>query len=143
MRWRTGVRSLVDDSRLTKIPPITVVMPSETWTRVIARWVLILAVALEGVPHIRWTAATVGVVAYQIFLGSAFGFWGLLTISRSLPAITTNLTLMAVPVVGLLSSIVIANESLTLAVPISLVLAGVGLGLYSDRRRSDPLPSVP
>jgi drug/metabolite transporter (DMT)-like permease len=107
--------------------------------------ILILAVALEGVPHIRWTAATVGVIAYQIFLGSAFGFWGLLTISRSLPAITTNLTLMAVPVVGLLSSIVIANESLTLAVTISLalVLAGVGLGLYSDRRRSDPLPSVP
>ncbi len=52
---------------------------------------------------------------------------------------------MAVPVVGLLSSIVIANESLTLAVTISLalVLAGVALGLYSDRRRSDPLPSVP
>jgi drug/metabolite transporter (DMT)-like permease len=107
--------------------------------------ILILAVALEGTPHIRWTAATVAVVVYQIFLGSAFGFWGLLTISRSLPAITTNLTLMAVPVVGLLSSIVIANESLTLAVAISLVLvlAGVGLGLYSDRRTSDRLPSVP
>ena len=84
------------------------------------------------------------VVAYQIFLGSAFGFWGLLTISRSLPAITTNLTLMAVPVVGLLSSIPIANESLTLAVAISLVLvlAGVGLGMLSDRRERDPLPSA-
>ncbi|MET1012364.1 MAG: DMT family transporter [Actinomycetota bacterium] len=107
--------------------------------------IVVLAAMLEGIPEIRWTAATVGVVAYQIFLGSAFGFWGLLTISRSLPAITTNLTLMAVPVVGLLSSSVIANESLTLAVTISLalVLAGVGLGLYSDRRRSDPLPSVP
>jgi drug/metabolite transporter (DMT)-like permease len=107
--------------------------------------ILVLAVALEGAPQIRWTAATVGVVAYQIFLGSAFGFWGLLTISRSLPAITTNLTLMAVPVVGLLSSIPIANESLSPAVTISLVLvlAGVGLGLYSDRRTSDPLPSVP
>ena len=46
-------------------------------------------------------AATVAIVVYQIFLGSAFGFWGLLTISRSLPAITTNLLLMAVPVVGL------------------------------------------
>lgn len=107
--------------------------------------IVVLAAVLEGMPEIRWTAATAGVIAYQIFLGSAFGFWGLLTISRSLPAITTNLTLMAVPVVGLLSSIVIANESLTLAVTISLalVLAGVALGLYSDRRRSDPLPSVP
>jgi drug/metabolite transporter (DMT)-like permease len=104
--------------------------------------ILLLAVVLEGVPDIRWTAATVGVVAYQIFLGSAFGFWGLLTISRSLPAITTNLTLMAVPVVGLLSSIPIANERLTpgAALSLLLVLAGVGLGLSSDRRGRDPVP---
>jgi drug/metabolite transporter (DMT)-like permease len=107
--------------------------------------IAILAAAIEGMPDIRWRAATVGVVAYQILLGSAFGFWGLLTISRSLPAITTNLTLMAVPVVGLASSIAIANERLTPAVAMSLVLilAGVGLGVLSDRRRRDPLPSVP
>jgi drug/metabolite transporter (DMT)-like permease len=107
--------------------------------------IAILATAIEGVPDIRWTAATVTVVAYQILLGSAFGFWGLLTISRSLPAITTNLTLMAVPVVGLVSSITIANERLTSAVAVSLVLilAGVGLGVVSDRRRRDPLPSAP
>ena len=107
--------------------------------------IAILAAAIEGLPDIRWTTATVGVVAYQILLGSAFGFWGLLTISRSLPAITTNLTLMAVPVVGLVSSIAIANEQLTAAVAVSLVLilAGVGLGVLSDRRRRDPLPSVP
>ena len=104
--------------------------------------IVVLAAVLEGMPEIRWTAATVGVVAYQIFLGSAFGFWGLLTISRSLPAITTNLTLMAVPVVGLLSSISIANERLTPTVALSLmlVLAGVGLGLSSDRRGREPLP---
>jgi len=104
-----------------------------------------LAAAIEGPPEIRWTAATVGVVAYQILLGSAFGFWGLLTVSRSLPAITTNLTLMAVPVVGLGTSIAFANERLTFAVAVSLVLilTGVGLGVLSDRRRRDPLPSVP
>jgi drug/metabolite transporter (DMT)-like permease len=107
--------------------------------------ITILAAAIEGVPEIRWTTATIAVVAYQILLGSAFGFWGLLTISRSLPAITTNLTLMAVPVVGLASSIAIANERLTPAVTVSLVLilAGVGLGVLSDRRRRDPLPSAP
>lgn len=107
--------------------------------------IAILAAAVEGIPDIRWTAPTVAVVAYQVFLGSAFGFWGLLTISRSLPAITTNLTLMAVPVVGLVSSIAIANERLTVAVAISLllVLAGVGFGLVSDRRGRDPFPSVP
>ena len=107
--------------------------------------IAIFAAAIEGTPDIRWTAATVAVVAYQILLGSAFGFWGLLTISRSLPAITTNLTLMAVPVVGLASSIAMTGERLTLAVAVSLVLilAGVGLAVLSDRRRREPLLQAP
>jgi drug/metabolite transporter (DMT)-like permease len=107
--------------------------------------ITILAAAIEGVPDIRWTTATVAVVAYQVLLGSAFGFWGLLTISRSLPAITTNLTLMAVPVVGLVSSIAITGERLTLAVAVSLVLIlfGVGLAVLSDRRRREPELQAP
>ncbi|HEX5936210.1 MAG TPA: DMT family transporter [Actinomycetota bacterium] len=103
--------------------------------------IAVLAVLVEGTPTIAWDAATVAVVVYQIFLGSAFGFWGLLTVSRSLPAITTNLLLMAVPVVGLASSIAITDESLTVAVALSLVLifAGVGLGVASDRRQAEAL----
>jgi drug/metabolite transporter (DMT)-like permease len=106
--------------------------------------VAILAAAIEGAPDIRWTTPTVAIVAYQILLGSAFGFWGLLTISRSLPAITTNLTLMAVPVVGLLSSIGIADERLTppVAASLLLILVGVGLGVLSDRRGGEPLLPV-
>ena len=101
-----------------------------------------IAGLVEGLPEIRWTAATVAVVGYQVLLASAFGFWGLLTISRSLPAITTNLILMAVPVVGLVSSIPLADEVLTIAVVASLVLilAGVALGVASDRRPEEPAP---
>jgi drug/metabolite transporter (DMT)-like permease len=101
-----------------------------------------IALAVEGAPSIRWTVETVAIVAYQILLASAFGFWGLLTISRSLPAITTNLILMAVPVVGLASSIPLADEDLTVAVAVSLVLilAGVALGILSDRRPEEPAP---
>jgi drug/metabolite transporter (DMT)-like permease len=103
--------------------------------------IIALAIFVEGSPQIAWDTTTVAVVAYQIFLGSAFGFWGLLTISRSLPAISTNLLLMAVPVVGLASSIAITDEPLTVAVTASLVLilAGVGLGVASDRRQAEPL----
>jgi drug/metabolite transporter (DMT)-like permease len=99
-----------------------------------------IALAVEGVPDVRWTPATVAVVGYQVLLASSFGFWGLVTVSRSLPAITTNLILMAVPVVGLLSSVPLADERLTLAVAVSLVLilAGVALGVASDRRGAEP-----
>ncbi|MEX0756292.1 MAG: DMT family transporter [Actinomycetota bacterium] len=104
-----------------------------------------LAVIFDGAPSIRWNAETVAIVAYQVFLGSAFGLWGLITISRSLPSITTNLTLMAVPVVGLASSVVFVDEPLTAALVLSLllVLGGVGLGLWSDRETGEPvIPSA-
>ncbi|MEX1102292.1 MAG: DMT family transporter [Actinomycetota bacterium] len=104
-----------------------------------------LAVIFDGAPSIRWNAETVAIVAYQVFLGSAFGLWGLITISRSLPSITTNLTLMAVPVVGLASSVVFVDEPLTAALVLSLllVLGGVGLGLWSDQETGEPvIPSA-
>lgn len=104
-----------------------------------------LALTLEGFPSVRWTGGTVAIVGYQILLGSAFGLWGLLTIGRSLPAITANLSVMAVPVVGLMSSVVFVGEPLTLTVVSSLVLvlAGVALGLLSDRLRPEPILPPP
>ena len=104
--------------------------------------ITLLALLSEGIPEIEWTFTTIWIVAYQIALGSAFGFWGVLTISRSLPAVTANLLLMAVPVVGLLSSVVLVDETLTPTVICSLVLVltGVGLGLISDRRMVTAMP---
>lgn len=107
--------------------------------------VTVLALSVEGAPSVRWTARTVAIVLYQVFLGSAFGFWGLLTISRSLPAMTTTLTLMAVPVVGLGSSIALVDEPLTVAVALglALILAGVAFGTLSDRAGPDIAASGP
>jgi drug/metabolite transporter (DMT)-like permease len=105
--------------------------------------ITLLAFALHGLPHVDWTLSTVGIVAYQIALASAFAVWGAITLMRSVPAISANLILMAVPVVGLLTSIVFADESATTAVALSLalVLGGVGLGLLSDRRSAVVVPS--
>jgi drug/metabolite transporter (DMT)-like permease len=102
-----------------------------------------LAFALHGLPRVEWTASTVAIVAYQVCLASAFAVWGAITLMRSVPAISANLILMAVPVVGLLSSIVFVDEAASIAVAISLalVLAGVGLGLLSDRRGAVVVPS--
>jgi drug/metabolite transporter (DMT)-like permease len=101
----------------------------------------VVAAAVDGVPSVRWDATTVAIVAYQILFGSSLGVWGHLTLGRSLPAITVNLTLMAVPVVGLASSVVLIDESLTPAVAVSLVLVltGVAFGVASDLRSTDRL----
>jgi len=107
--------------------------------------VTLIAVAVDGPPSVEWSVSTVGIVAYQIALASAFGVWGGLTVARSLPAISANLMLMAVPAVGLASSILLVNEPASLLVVLSLVLvlAGVGLGLLSDRGSLDPIALSP
>lgn len=103
-----------------------------------------LAASVEGAPDVRWTLGTAGIVVYQVLLGSAFGFWGLLTISRSLPAMTTTLTLMAVPVVGL-GSILLVHErpTLSLGLGLLLILVGVTFGTLSDRAASEAVTSAP
>jgi drug/metabolite transporter (DMT)-like permease len=97
--------------------------------------IIVLALALEGRPETQWDSTTVAIVGYQILFGSAFGLWGILTIGRSLPAITANLSVMPVPVVGLATSVIFLDESLTVGVVAGLVLVllGVALGLLSDR----------
>ena len=98
--------------------------------------VAVLAVVVDGVPEVDWNLTTGWIVAYQILLGSAFGTWGLLTLARSLPAISANLALMAVPVIGVASSALIVDEAISvgLAASLVLVLIGVGTGLSSDER---------
>jgi drug/metabolite transporter (DMT)-like permease len=97
--------------------------------------ITILAVVLHGLPRVEWTLSTTGIVVYQVALASAFAVWGLITLTRSVPAISASLILMAVPVIGLLSSVILVGESASIAVVISLalVLGGVALGLRSDR----------
>jgi len=58
---------------------------------------------------------------------SGFALWGQLTVLRSHPAISTNLALMLVPVVGLLSSVIVVDETLSAGVVAGLVLVLIGV----------------
>lgn len=104
-----------------------------------------LALAFDGIPSFPWSIHIGLILAYQIVLASTFGEWGALTVMRSLPAISSNLALMAVPAVGLGSSIVFVDEpaSVSIALSLALVLGGVAAGLLSDRRRPDPIGLSP
>jgi drug/metabolite transporter (DMT)-like permease len=102
-----------------------------------------IAFAVDGLPSVDWSAGAIAIVAYQVALASTFGVWGGLTVMRSLPAISAGLAFMAVPAVGLGSSILLVDEpaSLALVASLLLVLGGVALGLVADRRAVDPVPS--
>lgn len=106
------------------------------WQLLIAT-VPMLAVALlfEGLPEIDWSPGLALVVAYQGVLASGVALWAQVSVLRSLPAVSTNLTLMLVPVVGLVSSPLIVGEIITLTVVLAVVtiFLGVALNLRADR----------
>ena len=88
---------------------------------------LVAAVIVEGIPDIRWTWGVALIVGYQTTLATPVAVWGQLEAFRRLPAISVNLSLMATPVVGLLSSWWLVDEQLTLGVVSGLALLTLGV----------------
>jgi drug/metabolite transporter (DMT)-like permease len=103
--------------------------------------VTVAAVLVEGAPRVVWTAQLVAIVVYQGVLATGFAMWAQLTVLRRLPAVPTNLTLMLVPVVGLLSSALIVDEALTWGAMLGAALVGVGVLSGIDLGRKPPISS--
>ena len=97
---------------------------------------VILALAVEGVPEIDWTWSLFLMAAYQGALATGLALWAQVWVLRTLPAVSTNLSLMMVPVIGLLSSALIVDEHITAPVLVGFagILIGVSLNLAADRR---------
>jgi len=96
---------------------------------------LTAALVFDGIPDVAWTSGTVFIVLFQMTLAGPVVVWGQMEAFRNLPAISVNLTLMAVPVVGLLSSWWLVDEQLTLGVVsgLALITAGVAASIVGDR----------
>jgi drug/metabolite transporter (DMT)-like permease len=96
---------------------------------------VVLGLVAEGPPVIDWTPQLVWVVLYQGVLATGIAFWAQIVILRNLSAVSTNLTLMAVPVIGVVSSALLLGEEITtsLAIGLILVVIGVAVNLLTDR----------
>jgi drug/metabolite transporter (DMT)-like permease len=94
----------------------------------------IIGLLAEGPPVIDWTPQLAWIVVYQGVLATGTAFWAQIVILRNLSAVSTNLTLMAVPVIGVLSSAVLLGETITgaLALGLVLVVSGVAVNLVAD-----------
>lgn len=99
------------------------------------------AFVLEGVPHFTLTPAVMAQFAYSGILATAFGFWAVTVINSILPATLTSLGLLATPVVGILSSLIMLGESpdMSLMLAGGMILGGIAVGSVpqqKDRRRN-------
>ena len=106
------------------------------WQALLATCVFVLlALIFEGVPRIEWNARLAALLLYGGTVGIALPYWAMQTVNRSLPAITTALGLLAVPIVGVICSSIALGEPLTLVLlsATALIIGGVAIGL------SDPI----
>lgn len=101
-----------------------------------------IALVTDGIPQIDWTPQLAGIVAYQGMLATGVAFWAQITVLRNLEAVSANLTLMAVPFVGVVSSALLVGEVITATLigGLALIIAGVTLNLLSDTGEMADLP---
>lgn len=98
-----------------------------------------LAWSVEGPPpHVGFSLGTLVLAIYSGPLITAFPFWALVTVSRTLPAVTTSLTLLLVPMIGLLSSVIFLTEQInaTLIVGPLLILGAVAAVSVADAKEA-------
>ncbi|MGH6959680.1 MAG: DMT family transporter [Dongiaceae bacterium] len=113
-------------------------------------WQLLLAAALvtpvaavfEGDAKPDWSPQLIYALVYNGPIATAFAFSASTSISRALPAVTSSLSFLAVPAMGILLSLLSLGEvpDLSLLGGFGLILAGVVLVNLADWRavRSSP-----
>ena len=113
-------------------------------------WQLLLAAVLvtpvaaifEGDAKPDWSPPLIYALLYNGPIATAFAFWAATSISRALPAVTSSLSFLAVPAMGILLSLPSLGEvpDLSLLGGFALILAGVALVNLADWRalRSSP-----
>jgi len=90
---------------------------------------LVVALVWEGVPEVDWSPRFAAIVAYQAFLATGFAAWSRQVVVLSLRATTVSLVFMAIPLVGILASVVALDETVTAAAALGIIAIGLGVTL--------------
>jgi drug/metabolite transporter (DMT)-like permease len=98
-----------------------------------------LAACVEGLPRIEWTTELAVSFAYSGLVGNALGFWAMAVVNRSVPAAVTALGILATPVVGIASSVLMLGETVTLPLIVAtvLILSGIAIGTIAGTGGKD------
>lgn len=102
------------------------------WQNLLAAAVMIpLAFFWEGALDFTLTPTLATALAYSGLIATAFGFWAMNVVNTHFTATTTSLALLATPVVGITSSLVMLGESVdpSLVVAGGMILGGITIGV--------------
>lgn len=96
----------------------------------------VIAFAVEGMPRVNVTGSFLMLSLYGGGIGTALAFWALNTVNRVLPATTTSLGLLGVPLFGVASSMVTLGEAFDMSSVGALVLIVGGISVATLGSRS-------
>lgn len=101
------------------------------------------AFIFEGWPVIRVTPHFIVLLLYGGTISTSLAYWALNTVNRSLPATTTALGLLAVPVFGVVSSMITLGETFDMFTisALLLIVGGIALGTVPRREGLPPRKS--
>lgn len=96
----------------------------------------VLALTVEGDAQIAWSPGLLVNLLYNGIVATAFCFWAVVSVQRSLPAISTSLGLLGVPTAGMLLSALLLGETLTATRlgGLVLILGGMAMVNLADLR---------
>ena len=109
------------------------------WETLLAGVILITAaVIVDGVPQIQWDGKLIGLLLFSGPFAGALAFWAMAAAARSLPAVTTALGLLGVPVVGIVVAALALAEPITLSLlaGVGLILGGVAIGVTGSKPKA-------
>jgi drug/metabolite transporter (DMT)-like permease len=97
---------------------------------------LIASVIFEPERKIEWNGPFISLLFYEGIVATAFIYWAIIKVTRSLPAITFSLSMLAIPLIGMGSSAWYLEEPITLGLACAYLLltAGILFTLVADRR---------
>lgn len=100
---------------------------------------LVVALVWEGLPAIEWSPRFGAIVAYQAVLATGFSAWARQIVVISLRATTVALVFMATPLVGILTSVIALDETVTVAAALGILAIGLGVTLTILAERVTPV----
>ncbi len=116
-------------------PHVTDTLGLVPWYMVVSGTVaLVSALIFEGLPDFDLTWSAVGILAYAGMVGTGIGNWGVTTTLMYLPATTSTVGLLGVPVVALILSVLFLGEELTVSLGAGLVLIIGGIAAVTLSR---------
>lgn len=89
--------------------------------------VLLFALVVEPRPYIIWNHFLIFTIAYHVILTTAFGYWAMILISKTLPVYTSSIGLLFIPLLSVMGAHLFLGEALTPQKNIAMVLISSGL----------------